>query len=130
MKLKELKESLNPQLVSALKRAYNKSGKNKKKFVELAKQETGLTSAGLRKGAVGEFVSTLVFEAVSAKPRKGDFYQMFRDEEPQMIAKVSGGAAYVKRPGSSAFDTIYFEFMKPGGTYRGRTLWVDSLSDS
>ncbi len=53
---------MNKLLQRELLDAYNDSGKDKKKFLSLAQEYTGLTKLGLMKGEVKDFISTLVFK--------------------------------------------------------------------
>jgi hypothetical protein len=59
---KDILES-NDAMKSTILKAYNDSGKDKKKFISLALKYTGLTRAGMNKDKTfQDFLDTLVFK--------------------------------------------------------------------
>ena len=47
---------------SEILKAYNASNKNKKQFIKILKENTGLTNKGLKTGIVKEMIETLIFK--------------------------------------------------------------------
>jgi len=52
---------MNQELKRTIILSYNKSDKNKAKFLKLLARETGLTKRGMSRGPVADMISTFVF---------------------------------------------------------------------